>query len=511
MRIVALAGGQDHDAAGLPDGERRARVGAEVEVLDRDRVGPVARPSARRRGRGSSSAARPRPGPRASRSRRRRAPPGGRGHARRCRSRCWRRRGRCRGRSRARAEILACAPRTPLSSCRRQRGAREAEEPDREHDQRERRPRSSITWSSTPPRRLCGALGAHRAQPRRAPAVLVAAGEPAVQAVERAEALADDRHPDRQPDQHQQVRAGRRAARSPRSARRGRSARAARRSTSRPSRRPSSGRAARRPVTRASAASRSLHVPGFRCDNRRLCTASSLRRPISPRTWPACGPASRAAGRSSPTAAWTSCGAATELVVAGPATGPMPSDVPVGVPVFGVRFRLGVAGAALGLPAGEFLDGNVPVADVWGPAVDERVAAGGSPRWCRSCASALAGAPVDPLARAAALAMARPGARVDALCDLGRQRAPAAAALRRRRRLRAEDARAGPALPALPGAGGPGDDLARLAFAAGYADQAHLTRETRRLAGRTPLELVSRAPRRPVSAGWPPRPANGAG
>ena len=39
------------------------------------------------------------------------------------------------------------------------------------------------------------------------------------------------------------------------------------------------------------------------------------------------------------------------LVVAGPATGPLAAGVPVGVPVFGVRFRLGAAGAALGLPA----------------------------------------------------------------------------------------------------------------------------------------------------------------
>jgi AraC-like DNA-binding protein len=38
---------------------------------------------------------------------------------------------------------------------------------------------------------------------------------------------------------------------------------------------------------------------------------------------------------------------------------------------------------------------------------------------------------------------------------------------------------------------GSGEDLARLALAAGYADQAHLTRETRRLAGRTPLELAN--------------------
>ena len=40
-RDPALAGGEQHDAARLADGERRARVGAEVEVLDRDGVGPV--------------------------------------------------------------------------------------------------------------------------------------------------------------------------------------------------------------------------------------------------------------------------------------------------------------------------------------------------------------------------------------------------------------------------------------------------------------------------------------
>ena len=34
-------------------------------------------------------------------------------------------------------------------------------------------------------------------------------------------------------------------------------------------------------------------------------------------------------------------------------------------------------------------------------------------------------------------------------------------------------------------------DLARLALDAGYADQAHLTREARRLSGRTPAELVA--------------------
>ena len=180
----------------------------------------------------------------------------------------------------------------------------------------------------------------------------------------------------------------------------------------------------------------------------------------------------------------------SELVVAGPATGPLASDVPVGVAVFGVRFRLGVAGAALGLPAGEFLDGNVPVADLWGPAYDERVAVGGVAELVQIVRERLAGVPVDDVARAAALAMSRPGARVDTLAfglserQLRRRFVDAvgygpktlARVLRFQRFL------------ALAGEGG---DLARLAFSAGYADQAHLTRETRRLADRTPLELVT--------------------
>jgi AraC-like DNA-binding protein len=182
------------------------------------------------------------------------------------------------------------------------------------------------------------------------------------------------------------------------------------------------------------------------------------------------------------------------LVVAGPATGPVASDVPVGSPVFGVRFRLGVAGAALGLPAGEFADETVPLADVWGPAVQERVAEGGFGVLVAAVRERVLGAAVDPLARAAALRMAVPGARVSAL-DLGvserqlRRRFEAAVGygpktlarvLRFQRFL------------ALASGGG---DLARLALSAGYADQAHLTRECRRLAGRTPSSLVaSRAP-----------------
>jgi transcriptional regulator GlxA family with amidase domain len=43
----------------------------------------------------------------------------------------------------------------------------------------------------------------------------------------------------------------------------------------------------------------------------------------------------------------------------------------------------------------------------------------------------------------------------------------------------------------LARAAGASADLARLAFAAGYADQAHLTRECRRLAGLPPAALLA--------------------
>ncbi len=176
------------------------------------------------------------------------------------------------------------------------------------------------------------------------------------------------------------------------------------------------------------------------------------------------------------------------VIVAGPATGPMVSGVPVGVPVFGVRFRLGLAGAALGLPADEFVDVNVPSADIWGPSLDERVAEGGLLALVADVRERVRDAPLDALARAAAMRLAVPGTRVSAL-DLG-------VSERQLRRRFAEAVGYGPKTLARVLrfqrflALGPGE-LARLALEAGYADQAHLTRECRRLAGRTPSALLA--------------------
>jgi AraC-like DNA-binding protein len=191
-----------------------------------------------------------------------------------------------------------------------------------------------------------------------------------------------------------------------------------------------------------------------------------------------------------------------DLVVAGPATVALPSPA-AGTRAFGVRFRLGAAGTALGLPAEELTDlGHVPLVDVWtrdGDAIRAATATGGLPGLVDALRGRLLAAEIDPLARAAAVGLARPGARV---AVLGAQLGISERQLRRRF---ADAVGYGPktlarvlrfqrflALAARGDFAPGGDrDLAGLAFAAGYADQAHLTRECRRLAGRTPAELVT--------------------
>jgi AraC-like DNA-binding protein len=193
------------------------------------------------------------------------------------------------------------------------------------------------------------------------------------------------------------------------------------------------------------------------------------------------------------------------LVVAGPATGPALAALPAGAAAAGVRFRVGAAGSAVGVPARELRDLNVDLAEVWGARAAGRLAA----RLERAATPAAAVAALvaavvgrlppaddlDPLVRAAALRAAAPRTAVERVAsDLGlgeRQ-------LRRRfgdavgygpktlqRVLRF------PRFLALAGDTAGPPDLAQLAFAAGYADQAHLTRECRRLSGLTPSALLA--------------------
>ena len=193
--------------------------------------------------------------------------------------------------------------------------------------------------------------------------------------------------------------------------------------------------------------------------------------------------------------------AGERLVVAGPATTPVVSQLPAGAWAVGVRFRVGAAGSALGVPARELLDRRVTLEELWGGAaaeLAERLAARPHAR----AAVALLGAAVaerlpppaalDRQVRAAAIRAGRPGVAVEALgAEVGLGE-------RQLRRRFADAVGYGPKTLQrilrfqrfLALAERDGGDLAALAFAAGYADQAHLSRECRRLSGLPPGALL---------------------
>jgi AraC-like DNA-binding protein len=166
------------------------------------------------------------------------------------------------------------------------------------------------------------------------------------------------------------------------------------------------------------------------------------------------------------------------LIVAGPATHAHLATV--GGNAFGVRFRVGAAGAALGIPASELLDLSVPLEDVWGSEA-RRIAE--RARNVHELANAIVarGGAADPLVRAAAT---------------GTPRSALGIGDRQLRRRFADAVGYGPKtlerilrfqrFLMIAGA-----DLARLALEAGYADQAHLTRECTRLAGLPPAALLA--------------------
>ena len=184
----------------------------------------------------------------------------------------------------------------------------------------------------------------------------------------------------------------------------------------------------------------------------------------------------------------------SRLIVAGPATRAVIPDVPATETKLGLRFRTGAAALALGLPAAELRNQSVPVEDVWGHGgrvLSERVAEAERAEerlrvLAASMAARLADAPApDPLVRAAVRELARPRTRLAVLCRfLGISE--------RHLRRRIEDAVGySPRTLArvlrlqrfLMLAERDGDDLARLAADAGYADQSHLTRDCSELGG----------------------------
>ncbi|MFQ6329456.1 helix-turn-helix domain-containing protein [Nocardia sp. CWNU-33] len=187
------------------------------------------------------------------------------------------------------------------------------------------------------------------------------------------------------------------------------------------------------------------------------------------------------------------------LSVAGPDTGAYRPAVPVGTRFAGIRFFPGSAPALLGVPAHELRDRRVELADLWPSATvrqltaqiddaDDTIAALEAIVLRRAADTE----PPDPILRRIAVALdagwsvaqtaqaAGLGARLlhrRSLAAFGYGPKTLARVLRLQRALAA--ARSGVALA---------DTAART----GYADQAHLAREVRDLAGMSLRELLSR-------------------
>jgi AraC-like DNA-binding protein len=178
-------------------------------------------------------------------------------------------------------------------------------------------------------------------------------------------------------------------------------------------------------------------------------------------------------------------------VVAGPATRAVDVALAAGTAITALRFRPGHAAAALGVPASALVDCEVALADVLPGDLARRLI--GAADRAAALETAFHAGPADPLVDVALPWLVRnPDRPVQALAALlgvsprQLQRRVAAAVgyppktfqrIARLQRLLALARRA----PA---------PLARLALDAGFADQAHMTREVHALAGRTPSQLL---------------------
>jgi AraC-like DNA-binding protein len=179
---------------------------------------------------------------------------------------------------------------------------------------------------------------------------------------------------------------------------------------------------------------------------------------------------------------WSTSG---RLFVAGPDTGAHLAEGEPGT-LFGVRFAPGAGPAAFGVPGHALRDERVPLAELWGPtaALEDALSAADDP--CAVLADAalrrLRETPPDPLA-GAVLAAVRTSSVAGLADDLGLS----ARQLHRRslaafgygpkvlHRVLRFDRALGLARAGVP--------FAEVAHRTGYADQAHLSREVRELAG----------------------------
>lgn len=202
-----------------------------------------------------------------------------------------------------------------------------------------------------------------------------------------------------------------------------------------------------------------------------------------------------------------------EPLVVGPMTVPASATTAPGIATLGVRFRPGVAAALLGVAASELRDSAVPLRDLWSRA--QRVVAQGLALDTTDSRSLHGASSVV----GTMIARATPQDRLvaDACLWLAQYpRQPAAAFIagsgvseRQVRRRFQEHVGYGPKTLQrilrmqrvlwLLSRAGPPRSLASLALAAGYADQAHLTRELRALTGQLPTTLVAGNPQSAVA------------
>ncbi|WP_324194321.1 helix-turn-helix domain-containing protein [Nocardia blacklockiae] len=190
------------------------------------------------------------------------------------------------------------------------------------------------------------------------------------------------------------------------------------------------------------------------------------------------------------------------LVVAGPDTRGYVATASAGGRVAGIRFFPGTAPALLGVPAHELLDRRVPLAELWSVGrvrkLTALVAAAPDPvRGLEELARRRAAetGPADPLLNHVVrrLAAGHPVADIADEAELG---------VRKLHRMSLSAFGYGPKMlarvlrlqRALTLARG-GTPFAETAARAGYADQAHLSREVRELAGKPLGQLVSRSDR----------------
>jgi len=199
----------------------------------------------------------------------------------------------------------------------------------------------------------------------------------------------------------------------------------------------------------------------------------------------------------------------TELQVAGPDTRAVPARLGPDAPVTGVRFQPGQAPGVLGVPMDALRDQRVPLAELWGADAErivERVGVAvaeeapgavrgyGAARALEELVLARAAEAPDAVAVATGRALC-PGGGWPRVARVAEDLGLSERQLRRRcltafgygpktlqRVIRFQRA--------LRAARAPDADLAAIAYRFGYADQAHLSREVRALAGAPLTSLI---------------------